>query len=279
VFIDVELIKVGAPTGNIWFTIEANNGGVPSNTPLATSWKFDVSRIPTTAGGTTMRIPFLVPATVSAATLYHVVAHGDWTVSATNYVGWRMDGSAAAYAGGSKALYDSDTATWTTDTDDDLWVKVYIERNNVDFSTTVPAGYRYVLIGYAYNDSGGNLWAFTQQDKRCYLLKPAINGLIINETSATSTLLDLRSFLPAATSILAHFSITGTGAGVGVLHVGDITCVDIDAGDSPGTWQLGLYNTPSGEQRVAQGSMLVRMNGCMIDSNGGIDVFLDGFEW
>lgn len=279
VFIDVELIKVGAPTGNIWFTIEANNGGVPSNTPLATSWKFDVSRIPTTAGGTTMRIPFLVPATVSAATLYHVVAYGDWTVSATNYIGWRMDGSAAAYAGGAKALFNSGTSTWTTDTDDDLWLKVYIERNNVDFSTTVPAGYRHALIGYAYNDSGGNLWAFTQQDKRCYLLKPDINGLIINETSATSTLLDLRSFLPAATSILAHFSITGTGAGVGVLHVGDITCVDIDAGASPGTWQLGLYNTPSGEQRVAQGSMLVRMNGCMIDSNGGIDVFLDGFEW
>jgi hypothetical protein len=37
VFIDVELIKVGTPTGNIWFTIEANSAGVPSNTPLATS--------------------------------------------------------------------------------------------------------------------------------------------------------------------------------------------------------------------------------------------------
>lgn len=65
-FVDVKLIKTGSPTGNYWFTIEANNGGVPSNTPLATSDYYDASRLTTTA--TWVRIPFRTPYSISAAT-------------------------------------------------------------------------------------------------------------------------------------------------------------------------------------------------------------------
>ncbi len=280
VFLDVELIKVGTPTGNIWFTIEANNGGVPSNTPLATSWKFDVSRIPTTAGGTTMRIPFLVPATVSAATLYHVVAYGDWTVSATNYVGWRMDGSAAAYAGGSKALFDSDTSTWTTDTDDDLWLKVYIERNNVDFSTTVPSGYRYALIGYAYNNSAGNLLPFTQQGRRWRLVRAQADGLVVNEGSATNILIDLRTALPAAPMILAMIGITGSGSGVIAAAVGDIISPDTAYASTTGGSFLHLYASIAVEVINDPTEILVRHNAIYLEfSGGGGDFYVCGFKW
>lgn len=280
VMIDVELIKVGAPTGNIWFTIEANNGGVPSNTPLATSWKFDVSRIPTTAGGTTMRIPFLVPATVSAATLYHVVAHGDWTVSATNYVGWRMDGSAAAYAGGSKALYNSGTTTWTTDTDDDLWLKVYIERNNVDFSTTVPAGYRHALIGYAYNNSGGNLVPCLQQGRHWRLMRAQADGLVVNEGSATITLIDLRTALPAAPMILAMLGITGSGAAVTAAALGDITSPDAAYLSTSGGSFVHLYASSTAEVINDPTEMLVRHNAIYLEFSGaGGDFYVCGFTW
>lgn len=278
VMIDVELIKVGTPTGNIWFTIEANSGGVPSNTPLATSWKFDVSKIPTTAGGTTMRIPFLVPATVSAATLYHIVAYGDWTVSATNYIGWRMDGSAAAYAGGAKALFDSDTSTWTTDTDDDLWVRVYIERNNIDFSTTVPAGYRYALIGYCYNDSGGNLVPFRQRDREWRLANIGSNGLVVNENAGALALVDLRSYLPASTSIFTTLAVTGTGAAVGFGSMGDITATHINAAGSTGTaLYIGWWG--SGEVPGSPGSLILLYNALLIDATSGSDLYIYGFRW
>lgn len=35
--LDVPLKRVGSPGGYLWFTIEADNGGTPSGTPLATS--------------------------------------------------------------------------------------------------------------------------------------------------------------------------------------------------------------------------------------------------
>jgi len=279
VFIDVELIKVGAPTGNIWFTIEANNGGVPSNTPLATSWKFDVSRIPTTAGGTTMRIPFLVPATVSAATLYHVVAYGDWTVSATNYIGWRMDGSAAAYAGGSKALFDSDTSTWTTDTDDDLWLKVYIERNNVDFSTTVPADYRYALIGYAYNDSGGHLVPFTQTERRRRLMKPMPDGLAVNEMATATTLYDLRSFLPAIPTLSVTLAATGNGASANSCALGDLTAPDTTYLTVDDGTVVHFYSSESVEVPLDMKDVTLRYVCLYLDGSNPGDLYVMGFDW
>lgn len=278
VFIDVELIKVGSPTGNIWFELQSNSGGVPSNTVLATSWKFDVSRIPTTAGGTTMRIPFSTPYSVSASTLYHVVAQGDWTVSATNYVGWRMDGSAAAYAGGSKALYDSDTATWTADTDDDLWLKVYIERNNVDFSTTVPSGYRYALIGYVYNDSGGNFVKFRQRDKQYRLSNIGGDGLVVNELGGSLQLVDLRTFMPALESLSILFSVSGTGAAVGFGAFGDISSTDISSASGVGaSGYTGWLGT--GEVPGAPISVIATYVAIMIDASSGADLFTYGFDW
>lgn len=278
VFIDVELIKVGTPTGNIWFELQSNSGGVPSNTVLASSWKFDVSRIPTTAGGTTMRIPFLVPYSVSASTLYHIVAQGDWTVSATNYVGWRMDGSAAAYAGGSKALFDSDTSTWTADTDDDMWLRCYIERNNVDFATTVPAGYRYAHIGYVYNDSGGNFIPFTQED-RVWNHKRLTNGLVVNETSGGTQLVDMRTFLPACERTTARLGLTGTGGAVATGVIGDLDAPDVSNGVpfTGASASLGYYST--GEFLGWPVSASIPYCGCMLDASSGADLYILGFTW
>ena len=279
VMIDVELIKVGSPTGNIWFTLEANSGGVPSNTPLATSWKFDVSRIPTTAAGTTMRFPFLVPYSVSVSTLYHLVAQGDWTVSATNYVGWRMDGSAAAYAGGSKALYDSDGPTWTTDTDDDMWVRTYIERNDVDFATTVPSGYTYALLGYAYNNSAGDFVKFIQKDHAWRLKNMGADGLIVNETAATITLIDLRGFVPPVLTIPVVFALTGTGAAAASATLGDLKETHIVAGTLPGIG-INLYCPVTTEIPYSSFGLLTTQYAmAYIDATAGADLYYHGFNW
>lgn len=277
VMIDVKLIKTGTPTGNLWFELRSNSGGVPSSTVLASTWKIDVSRILTTA--TMVRLAFLVPASVSASTLYHIAAQGDYTVSATNFISWRMDGSAAAYAGGSKALYDSDTATWTADADDDLWLRCYIERNNVDFATTVPAGYRYAHIGYAYNDSSGNLWSFTQHDRTWRLLKPDVDGLIVNETAAANTLIDLRSFLPALEILRVAFTSTGTGAAAAAVALGDIQTTDLDVAGTPGKYQQIMYGDSGSEARYGFGEATVRYSAIMADCTAGADLYLRGYTW
>lgn len=218
-FIDVKLLKTGAPTGNYWFTIEANNGGVPSNTPLATSDKYNVARLTTTA--TWVRLPFRTPASISAATQYHLVMYGDFTVSAANFANWRMDGSAGAYANGSKALFDSDTSTWTTDTDDDMMFKVYVTRN--DTAVTMPSGYtQRALIGYAINNGSSNLKHFWQVDRT---ITGGFDADWLMASLATGvTLADLAVFLPP---VAVQLEVQVHNASSAEFAVGGLTATDI----------------------------------------------------
>jgi hypothetical protein len=276
-FIDVKLLKTGTPTGYLWFTIEGNSGGVPNNTPVATSVKLDVARLTTTA--TQVRVPFPTPASLSAATQYHIVAQGDWAVSATNYVSWRMDGSAATYANGSKALYDSDTTTWTADTDDDLWLRVYVTENDVAFSSTVPSGYRYALIGWAYNNGSSNLVPFTQQDQTILLNDILTNGLLVNELSGALTLVDLRSVVPAQESVRIFCALSGTGAATAYANLGILNATDLDAVQMTGS---------SAQLTVAFTTELVyspyepveaQYCGIMLNGTSGADLYYRGFIW
>jgi hypothetical protein len=272
-FIDVKLIKVGAPTGNGWFTIEANSAGVPSNTPLATSDKLDVARLSTTA--TWIRLPFRTPVSLSAATQYHLVLQGDWAVSATNYVGWRMDGSAAGYTKGSKALFDSDTNTWTVDTDDDLLCKVYITRN--DTALTLNGYTLRAKVGYAYNDSAGNLVPFRQQDRQ-WRHATLTNGLVVNETVTGVQLIDLRSWLPPLHLLPVSFALTGTGAGPASAAVSDVTGTDISNSVTAGA-QGYLYSASSLEVPAGESEILISASAVMIEATAGADLYVQGFKW
>lgn len=217
-FVDVKLLKTGSPTGNYWFTIESNSGGVPSGTALATSDKYDVSRLTTTAGW--VRIPFRTPASLSAATQYHLVLQGDFTISGANYMSWRADTSAAGYTRGSKAAYDG--ATWTNDTDDDFMFKIYIEEN--DAAVTLPSGYtQKALIGFVYNDASSNFKHFWQQDRTVFCGHDdswQVGAL----TNTTPTLVDLAAFLPPRACQVEFLAYNGTAATMtlGVLEATDI---------------------------------------------------------
>lgn len=276
-FHDVKLIKVGAPVGNLWFTIEGNSGGVPNNTVLATSRKIDVSRLSTTASW--IRIFFPTPAALSAATQYHLVAHGDWAVSGTNYVGWRMDGSAGTYTNGGKSLYDSDTATWTADADDDLMFRAYIEQNDVDFATTVPAGYRYAHIGYALNNSAGNLVPFIQRDRQWRLRNAGADGLIVNETASGLSLVDLRAFVPALDALTVLLALTGTGAAAATASLGSIDATDLANAALPGL-QASLHAGSTAEWPYSGFIPVdVEFAGLMIAPTAGADLYYAGFNW
>ena len=274
-FIDVKLVKTGTPTGNYWFTIEANSGGVPSNTPLATSDKYDVSRLTTTAG--VVRLPFRAPFSASAATQYHVVMYGDYTVSATNFASWRMDGSAATYANGSKALFDSDTSTWTTDTDDDMWIRVYVTRN--DTALVVPTGYRYAHIGWVFNDGSSNLQEFWQKDRTTFTgtgvrWKIGSFAAIVGGPTVTDT----RLFLPPVPIMLALNDYSTAAA---ITWAGGLKLTDaLDSGVGTAAYVGAVGYTLSTGWLVPVPPFHAEYNGFMWNAQSGThDFYVSSFTW
>jgi hypothetical protein len=272
-FIDVKLIKVGAPTGTVVFTLEANAGGVPSNTPLATSRRLDVSRISTTAQ--TVRIIFDTPYAVSAATVYHLVMQGTWTVSATNYVGWRMDGSAAPYAGGSKALFDSDTSTWTADTDDDMMVTTYIKENDV--ALTLPAGYtQYALIHPGIvNNAAGDIKHFWARDREVFCgYDPdwKLGGF----ANTIAAIVDLRQFLPPRAAMLRLNAYNGSACNIAV---GALGATDLDG--TVTNERIGsIRATLNTAYALTFGPVPIEFQGMMVVTSAGtLNLYVSSYTW
>lgn len=270
-FIDVKLVKAGSPTGNYWFTIETNSGGVPSGTVLATSDKYDVSRLTTTAGW--VRLPFRAPATISAATQYHLVLQGDFTVSAVNHMGWRADTTAATYAKGAKAAYDG--TTWTTDTDDDFLFKVYITRNDV--AVTLQTGYtQKAKIAFFYNNASSHLKPCRQNGRRVFCGYDD-EWQVGSLTSTSPALTDLSAFVPPVpVGISFHVNFTAIcNAGLGVISATDITA---SAGDE----RVGLMRlAANGSEPLSVGALqLSPWQAVMhIVSANAMNLYIGDYEW
>jgi hypothetical protein len=270
-FIDVKLLKTGTPTGNYWFTIEADSGGVPSNTPLATSDKYKTSRLTTTANW--VRIPFRTPFSVSAATQYHLVMYGDYAVSASDFASWRMDGSAGAYANGSKALFDSDTATWTTNTDDDMIFKVYVTEN--DTALTIPAGYRTALIGYAYNNASSNLKHFSQQDRVTFCGYDA--DWQIGSFGTAQGLRDLFAFVPPVPVTVDFVAYNASASSVAVGKLSSTDLVSTAATEHVGSTKA---NIAAGFVEGLPPIVLDPYQGILHDSSAGTtNLYVSTFDW
>jgi hypothetical protein len=272
-FVDVKVFKTNSPTGNFWFTIEATSGGVPSGTPLATSDKYEVSLLTATPG--LIRMPFRIPASLSAATQYHLVAYGDFTISATNFMSWRADTTAAAYANGSKATWDG--ATWTNDTSADFTCKIYITRN--DTAVTMPSGYtQRALIGYAYNNSGSNLKHFWQKDRLTYCGGDDNDWQIGTLAGTTPFLVDLFAFVPPVNNklSLSIYNATASHCGMGVL-----SCIGITATSaSERIGQSIVVVTSSGYYVTTPPMVFDAYQGMMhIVAAGSTQPYVAAFEW
>lgn len=276
-YIEVKLIKVGTPTGKIWFTVETDSSGTPSGTAVATSHAYDVSRLSTTA--TTIRIPMKSSQTISAIpTQYHLVAQGTWTISSTNYVAWRMDGSSATYGNGAKSLFDSDTSTWTTDTDDDLIFGIALETGNTP--VTMPAGYtKQCFLGWVYNDGAGNFIPFLQVGRSRRVSRMTQPTCRVWSTSGSAELIDLAGVLPPRKILRVTFSFTGTGSSSGVIAMGDLSATDItSAGDTVGTQRV--INASGTTTRPTEfGDALVQSRGIMAMGTFMGYLWVVGFEW
>jgi hypothetical protein len=204
-FVDVQLIRVGAVSGNIWWTLEADSAGSPSGTPLATSDKIDGSLISTTAQA--IRIVTRAPDT-GTATLYHLVLQGDYTKSDSVYIGWRGV-AAGGYAGGSAKQYNG--TSWSAATGvGDFYFKAYVTEN--DAAVTMPSGYdQQCKLGYVYNDSGSNFDPFVQVENRvfCRAEQHVVSSVA---TVDLAILTDMSSFLPPV-PVTAMFGIAADSDG------------------------------------------------------------------
>jgi len=209
-FVDVELAKTGTVTGNLWFELQSNSAGVPSGTVLATSDKVDASEVGTASQW--IRFTFRTPVSLTAATTYQLVATGSWTQSDANYIGWRVDASAPAYANGAASVLET---TWSAAAADASF-KIYITRN--DAAATMPSGYdQQCHIGYAYNNAASNLVPFITKDRRTHSLRESVgasSGTILADsvdlTNVPQILSGAEVFPPGPISVTVYGSVTPT---------------------------------------------------------------------
>lgn len=217
---EAKVAKIGSPTGYFWFTIESDSAGAPSGVVLATSAKYNVARLTTTA--TSIMLPFLEPPTLSNGPQYHLVLQADFTINGSNHMLWRADTSAGAYANGSKAAYDG--ASWTTDTDDDFIFKLYSLTEPA--AVVMPSGYtQSAQVGWARNTGSLTLQPFTAFDHQvfCHSVAWDYGGTL----GSTPILYWLDTMLPPQ-QVSVIFALRD-GTAVATAVVGQVDCTDIDA--------------------------------------------------
>ena len=121
-FVQLFMGANGSPTDNVSITIEADSGGSPSGTALATSALTNGAYFDTWSWHT-FKFNSLVQ--LSAATTYWLVVRRSGAVDAGNYYQLRSDGSAPTYADGEAKSYNP--AVWSA-LNSDLIFKVIPDR-------------------------------------------------------------------------------------------------------------------------------------------------------
>lgn len=190
-YVDVKVVKISSPSGQIWAEIYADSGGVPTGPALATSDKMTVDNITSAGNGTRIRFIFRSPVSLTATTQYHLVMTGNWTASDVNRIAWRsLTGGGYSNGAPSKLV----GGTWSTNGANDQSFALYITRN--DTSVTMPSGYDgKILLGYAYNNASSNLVAFIARDRN---VMPLV-GQDIGSPSGSGTvpiLVDMSAYVP-----------------------------------------------------------------------------------
>lgn len=275
VFAEAKLRRVGSPTGSLVCAVYSNNAGVPGSV-LATAHIVDVAKLQTVA--TTIRFTFPAPApSLSAApTVYHLVIGGTWTIDGSNYIEWRMDGSAGSYTPGTKTMWNN--TTWVADADDDMMFAVGTERQVSPLA--LPTDYtKRCHLGWVRNDGNGNLVPSVQYGRTFRFDVLREEHCSIGMTDGTAQIKGLHDVVPPLELCRVRMGFGGTGTQAGLLAVGNLRALDIDSsGDTTGAQvviQSGMTSTrPGGFQDV-----VIQRNACMVQGTAGGKIWISGFEW
>lgn len=267
----LKLLKVGSPTGQIACLVYSDSAGVPGSL-LVASHNIDVSLIPTSATWIHFNFPHTAPTLSASPTQYHLVI--GLAVDASNYIQWRMDGSAGAYADGAKATWNG--STWTTDTDDDMMFTVGLVTNNS--SVSMPANYtKKCHLGWVFNNALTNFTPFIQHGR-------TRRDLTISETdnyidAMNGAIRVTRLFAPPIESCTVLMAIAGTGTAAGIAAVGDTSRYDLSSDGDTTSAQAVLY---SGTTSTRPGVFIeVLVSGGFFTSHGTntAKLWMSGFSW
>lgn len=228
-FVNVVIVRNNSPTGNVWFTIETDSAGDPSGTVLATSDKMSVVGVSTS--NQMIRFLFRSPATLTAATQYHLVFQGDYARSDTVHILWRGL-IAGGYSNGASREYNGTTWSATAGGSGlDRAFIVYITRN--DTAVTMPSGYdQRCLVGYVRNDGSSNFVSFVGKDREYYTSPLSV---FTTMASTIPSLHNMSEWLPPVpvsgigftvkNSTIAHNYVGGVPEGYGAPLISTTTWV------------------------------------------------------
>lgn len=270
----VKVKKVGSPTGQITCTVYANSAGVPGSL-LLTAYTLDVSRLPTTASN----IVFLFPLTaspLSSATQYHLVLSGTWAINGTDYVEWRMDGSAGTYANGAKALFNG--TSWSVDTDDDMIFSLYVEK--YVSAATLPTDYtKQCLLGWVYNDGGSDFIPFIQHGRTRRTANISTDNSRLFTLTGGIDHADMEYMTPPLVACTVEIGVGGTGTQAAVLAVGDARATDISSSGETTAAQAVVYSGTTSLRPCGFAQVIVERGHVMLQGTAGARVWVIGFSW
>lgn len=91
----------------VYVTVESDSSGTPSGTPVTNGTSANVlcTAISGTAGW--IEFTFATAMTLSVSTKYWIVLQGDYDVSGTNYIEWKIDSGGSSYTDGDAFIFDS----------------------------------------------------------------------------------------------------------------------------------------------------------------------------
>lgn len=225
--VELEISKTGSPTGLMWITLEADSGGFPSGTALATSRVMDVSRLPTDKAR--MRFLFDTNTSVSLSTTYHLVYQSDYTASDVNYTTiWGL--IADGYGSGRASEF---RVAWFTSVNlsgaADLWFKTFVKEIAAT-AATMPAGYdQRCLISYVHNDANGRFKQYTQKNHNLVMGTGADWRAFTSITGLVESV-DLTRFLPPVACSVQFVSYTTIGTPKLDTPIGGVACTDMNPG-------------------------------------------------
>lgn len=270
-YVQAKLLKVGAPTGQLSCAVYSDNAGVPGSV-LAFSHNIDIASIPTTA--TWIHFEFSVGSLQLSAspTQYHVVIAT--VVNASNYLQWRMDGSAATYANGSKAIWNG--GAWTTDTDDDMMFVVGLEKD--ESAVVMPSGYtKKCHLGYVFNDGDSNFVPFFQQgrSRRDLIITEANNYTIVLNGLAQLH----RVYGPPIKGVRALLAVSGTGTQAGIAAIGSSIAYNISSAGDTTSAEAILYSGTTTTRPGVFVEVLVLDEFYYVHGTDTAKIWQCGFSW
>jgi len=251
VAVDVSLVRVGQPVGNCWITLQNNVNGNASGTPLSTSRRLDLTRLPISNMTFTLcRFIFDAKANVVSGNSYHCVYHVDHTpagLASPHYSILRGFSNliAGTYTSGESKNFSANTNSWEVSNSGagynspvgpgDLYIKTYVEANDTPLS--LPTGYdQRCLISYTCTDQFSQLKIYTQQQRR--MVMPLLNEW--RETSfgrgertgdRYQIAVHLHQVVPPVVCIV-QFSTTGWSVIALPGGIGQVSCTDV-GGNGP----------------------------------------------